>query len=83
MKKIYLASGNTHKLHELQTALDQAGLPVSVSGPNEIGGMPELMAGFSQMIAELRLMLLMDVPVSSLPAMPAWSATTKKTMTRS
>ena len=42
MKKIYLASGNTHKLHELQTALDQAGLPVSVSGPNEIGGMPEV-----------------------------------------
>ena len=42
MKTIYLASGNAHKLHELQTALDQAGLPVKVSGPDTIGGMPEV-----------------------------------------
>ena len=42
MKTIYLASGNAHKLHELQTALDQAGLSVKVSGPNAIGGMPEV-----------------------------------------
>ena len=42
MKTIYLASGNTHKLIELQTALDQAGLPVKVSSPQEIGGMPEV-----------------------------------------
>ena len=42
MKTIYLASGNTHKLHELQTALDQAGLSVKVSGPDAIGGMPEV-----------------------------------------
>ena len=42
MKTIYLASGNSHKLHELQTALDQAGLSVKVSGPDAIGGMPEV-----------------------------------------
>jgi XTP/dITP diphosphohydrolase len=42
MKTIYLASGNTHKLHELQTALEEAGLPVSVKGPSSIGGMPEV-----------------------------------------
>ena len=42
MKTIYLASGNTHKLHELQSTLDQAGLPVKVSGPDSIGGMPEV-----------------------------------------
>ena len=42
MKTIYLASGNAHKLHELQTALDQAGLPVQVAGPDKIGGMPEV-----------------------------------------
>ena len=42
MKTIYLASGNAHKLHELQTALDQAGLSVKVSGPDVIGGMPEV-----------------------------------------
>ena len=42
MKTIYLASGNAHKLHELQTALDQAGLSVKVSGPDAIGGMPEV-----------------------------------------
>jgi XTP/dITP diphosphohydrolase len=42
MRTIYLASGNAHKLHELQTALDQAGLSVRVLGPNEIGGMPEV-----------------------------------------
>ena len=42
MKTIYLASGNAHKLHELQTALQEAGLPLSVKGPDEIGGMPEV-----------------------------------------
>ena len=42
MKTIYLASGNAHKLHELQTALDQAGLLVKVSGPDALGGMPEV-----------------------------------------
>ena len=42
MKTIYLASGNNHKLIELQSALDQAGLPVRVSDPDEIGGMPEV-----------------------------------------
>ena len=42
MKTIYLASGNAHKLHELQTALDQAGLSVQVFGPDKMGGMPEV-----------------------------------------
>jgi XTP/dITP diphosphohydrolase len=42
MKTIYLASGNAHKLHELQTALEEAGLSISVKGPAEIGGMPEV-----------------------------------------
>ncbi|MDG1138615.1 MAG: RdgB/HAM1 family non-canonical purine NTP pyrophosphatase [Opitutales bacterium] len=42
MKIIYLASGNAHKLHELQTALDSAGLSVQVLGPDKIGGMPEV-----------------------------------------
>ena len=39
---IYLASGNAHKLNELQSALDSAGLSVQVLGPNKIGGMPEV-----------------------------------------
>jgi len=42
MKNIYLASGNAHKLNELQTALEEAGLPICVKGPAEIGGMPEV-----------------------------------------
>ena len=42
MKTIYLASGNAHKLHELQTALEEAGLPIRVEGPGGIGGMPEV-----------------------------------------
>ena len=42
MKTIYLASGNAHKLNELQTALNLAGLSVRVCGPNEAGGMPEV-----------------------------------------
>ena len=42
MKTIYLASGNAHKLNELQTALDLAGLSVRVSGPEKVGGMPEV-----------------------------------------
>ena len=40
MKTIYLASGNAHKLNELQTALDKADLSIRVAGPSEIGGMP-------------------------------------------
>ena len=39
---IYLASGNAHKLHELQTALDSAGLTVQVLGPDKIGGLPDV-----------------------------------------
>ena len=42
MKTIYLATGNAHKLNELQIALDLAGLSVRVCGPNEAGGMPEV-----------------------------------------
>ena len=37
---IYLASGNAHKLKELQSALDIANLSVQVCGPDEVGGMP-------------------------------------------
>ena len=40
--KIYLASGNEHKLRELRAALDLAGLPCEVISANEIGGMPEV-----------------------------------------
>ena len=40
--KIYLASGNQHKLVELRAALDQANLSCSVLSANEIGGMPEV-----------------------------------------
>ena len=42
MKTIYLASGNIHKLNELQAALEQAGLSLKVVGPHTIGGMPEV-----------------------------------------
>ena len=42
MTTLYLASGNAHKLDELQTALDQAGLSIEVHGPDAIGGMPEV-----------------------------------------
>jgi XTP/dITP diphosphohydrolase len=42
MKTIYLASGNAHKLNELQTALNLAGLSFCIGGPQEIGGMPEV-----------------------------------------
>ena len=42
MKTIHLASGNAHKLNELQIALDLAGLSVPVFGPDEAGGMPEV-----------------------------------------
>ena len=40
--KIYLASGNEHKLHELRTALEQANLSCEILSSNEIGGMPEV-----------------------------------------
>ncbi len=40
--KIYLASGNEHKLIELRAALNLAGLLCEVLSANEIGGMPEV-----------------------------------------
>jgi XTP/dITP diphosphohydrolase len=40
--KIYLASGNLHKLAELRDALEQANLSCEVLSANEIGGMPEV-----------------------------------------
>lgn len=40
--KIYLASGNEHKLAELRAALELAGLACEVLSANEIGGMPEV-----------------------------------------
>ncbi len=40
--KIYLASGNLHKLSELCDALERANLPCVVLSANEIGGMPEV-----------------------------------------
>jgi len=39
---IYLASGNAHKLKELQSAFDAADLAVQVLGPDQIGGMPDV-----------------------------------------
>lgn len=41
-RSIYLASGNSYKLLELQSALVHAGLPNSIYGPDRIGGMPEV-----------------------------------------
>ena len=40
--RIYLASGNEHKLIELRNALELAGLACEVLSANEIGGMPEV-----------------------------------------
>lgn len=40
--KIYLASGNEHKLSELRAALERANLACEVLSANEIGGMPEV-----------------------------------------
>ncbi len=40
--KIYLASGNEHKLIELRSALELAGLACEVLSANAIGGMPEV-----------------------------------------
>lgn len=39
---IYLASGNAHKVKELQGLADAAGLPVSIHSAREVGGMPEV-----------------------------------------
>lgn len=40
--KIYLASGNEHKLSELRVALERANLACEILSANEIGGMPEV-----------------------------------------
>ncbi len=40
--KLYLATGNLHKIAELRAMLAEAGLPVEVNGPADLGGMPEV-----------------------------------------
>lgn len=48
--KLYLATGNLHKIEELQAMLATAGLPIEVHGPAVLGGMPEVVEdqpGFS------------------------------------
>ncbi len=40
--KLYLATGNLHKIAELQAMLAEAGLPIEVKGPADLGGMPEV-----------------------------------------
>ncbi|WP_221028798.1 non-canonical purine NTP pyrophosphatase [Actomonas aquatica] len=37
---LFLASGNAHKVRELQELADLAGLPVSIKSAREVGGMP-------------------------------------------
>ncbi|MCF3651897.1 non-canonical purine NTP pyrophosphatase [Synoicihabitans lomoniglobus] len=39
---IYLASGNTHKVSELQRLADADDLPVDIHSAREVGGMPEV-----------------------------------------
>lgn len=40
--EFYLASGNAHKVHELQDLADQAALPIQLHSAREVGGMPEV-----------------------------------------
>lgn len=40
--KLYLATGNLHKLEELRTMLRDAGLSIEVHTPAAVGGMPEV-----------------------------------------
>ncbi len=40
--KLYLATGNAHKLSELRSMLAEAGLPMKVLSPAALGGMPEV-----------------------------------------
>ncbi|MDA7916612.1 non-canonical purine NTP pyrophosphatase [bacterium] len=41
-RSLYLASGNLHKVRELQKLADQAGLPLMFHSAKEVGGMPEV-----------------------------------------
>lgn len=40
--KLYLATGNAHKIEELRAMLASAALPIEVHGPAELGGMPDV-----------------------------------------
>lgn len=40
--KLYLATGNLHKIEELQALLAAAGLPIDAQGPAAVGGMPDV-----------------------------------------
>lgn len=40
--KLYLATGNPHKVEELRSMIEAAGLPVEVETASAVGGMPEV-----------------------------------------
>ena len=40
--KIFLATGNAHKLEEFQQMVQQRQLPVDLQSPDQLGGMPEV-----------------------------------------
>jgi XTP/dITP diphosphohydrolase len=42
MQKIYLASGNPHKVRELQELADRVNMPLEFRSVRELGGMPEV-----------------------------------------
>jgi XTP/dITP diphosphohydrolase len=51
---LYLASGNLHKVAELQGLADNAGLPLCVHSAREVGGMPEVVEDTGTFIGNAR-----------------------------
>lgn len=53
-RSLYLASGNLHKVRELQELSDQAGLPLKFHSAKEIGGMPDVVEDTGSFIGNAR-----------------------------
>lgn len=53
-QSIYLASGNLHKVSELQQLADEAGLPLTLHSARELGGMPEVVEDTGTFVGNAR-----------------------------
>ncbi len=52
--KLYLASGNTHKVEELQRLANQSALPVKMASAKDVGGMPEVIEDTGTFVGNAR-----------------------------
>ena len=52
--KLFLASGNVHKVQELQALADASGLPITIQSARQVGGMPPVVEDTGTFVGNAR-----------------------------